>query len=341
MKSLATLSLETPGAQLVLARRSGVWTFAHLGARCGAPEDLAALASARPYAANHCAEGPMETYPAFGSSRGQGHRRLGNTRGALQVRHADGDRSVDWLCTGTGMAGDRHVVLEYSDRAHPSFRAAQHFVAHADCDVFETWVAAAPKYMTEEIRIPLLRGEPGFDLDAGVWQKAARFPLVRKQGGKVTADDSGTRARMFSDGTAFWVGFEVKKDPKKIVCHTGQGVEAFPSGDEMEFLFSSDKDGYYQFAFDTRLNRYDAAVYDKSWNGDWKPMVKLTDDGWIAVVQFPFKTLGFEPIRINRVRFLPFANEWQGSPHANIHHIWGSGSTAAPEGWGELVVDIE
>ena len=208
-------------------------------------------------------------------------------------------------------------------------------------DVFETWVAAAPKYMTEEIRIPLLRGEPGFDLDAGVWQKAARFPLVRKQGGKVTADDSGTRARMFSDGTAFWVGFEVKKDPKKIVCHTGQGVEAFPSGDEMEFLFSSDKDGYYQFAFDTRLNRYDAAVYDKSWNGDWKPMVKLTDDGWIAVVQFPFKTLGFEPIRINRVRFLPFANEWQGSPHANIHHIWGSGSTAAPEGWGELVVDIE
>lgn len=88
MKSPATLSLETPGAQLVLALRSGVWTFARLGARCGAAEDIAALASARPYAANHCAEGPMETYPAFGSSRGQGHRRLGNTRGANDGRLA-------------------------------------------------------------------------------------------------------------------------------------------------------------------------------------------------------------------------------------------------------------
>ena len=144
MKSPATLSLETPGAQLVLARHSGVWTFAHLGARCGAVGDLAALAAARPYAANHCAEGPMETYPAFGSSRGQGHRRLGNTRGALQVRHADGDVSVDWRCVETRdvpePSGARHVALVLADRRHPSFRAVQHFLAWNDCDVFETWV---------------------------------------------------------------------------------------------------------------------------------------------------------------------------------------------------------
>ena len=124
----------------MLARRGDLWTFAHIGARGGPPEDIAALADARPVGGNHLARGTMETYPAFGSSRGQPGCERGNVRGALQVRHADGDRSVDWLCTGTDMAGARHAVLEYSDRAHPSFRAAQHFVAHADCDVFETWV---------------------------------------------------------------------------------------------------------------------------------------------------------------------------------------------------------
>lgn len=209
--------------------------------------------------------------------------------------------------------------------------------------VFETWVGAAPKYMTEERRVPLVaqKAFPGFDLDVGPWARAAVLPLVSAQSGKTTDDDSGARVKIYSDGEAFWVGFEAKKDPKTLVCNTGRGDEAFPAGDEMEFLFSSEKAGYYQFALDTRLNRYDAAVYDKSWNGAWEPQVKVTDDGWISVVRFPFKTLGFEPIRINRIRFLPLCCDWQGAPWTNVYRTWGGGSTAAPESWGELVVDIE
>ena len=144
MKHRGTLSLETPNAQLVLALRGGVWTFAHVGARGGDAGQIAALAAARPWGCNHCAKGAAETYPAFGSSRGGIGNEQANARGALQVRHADGDVSVDWRCVGTReipeAAGARHIALELTDRAHPSFRAVQHFLAWNDCDVFETWV---------------------------------------------------------------------------------------------------------------------------------------------------------------------------------------------------------
>ena len=135
-----TISLETPGARLVLARRGAVWTFAHLGARGGAAEEVTALAAARPWGCNHCARGTAETYPAFGSSRGGPGCEQGDARGALQVRHADGDCSTDWMCVGVRAEGVRRATVEYADNAHPSFRAVQHFVAHRDCDVFETWV---------------------------------------------------------------------------------------------------------------------------------------------------------------------------------------------------------
>ena len=171
-----TIVLETPSSRLVLARSGALWTLAHLGARGGEAEEVAALAAARPWGCNHLAPPTHETYPAFGSTRAQPGFALADARGALQVRHADGDCSVDWECKenvanvemlpissananaanwqleiGTGNTGNignidnippgpRHVAIVYADKAHPSFTATQHFVAHGDCDVFETWV---------------------------------------------------------------------------------------------------------------------------------------------------------------------------------------------------------
>ena len=146
---------------------------------------------------------------------------------------------------------------------------------------------------------------------------------------------------MFSDGHAFWVGAHAKKDPASLVSLTKPGNEPFPQGDEMEFLFSSEKDGYYQFAFDVKLNRYEAKVYDRSWNGDWTPQVKVVADGWVSIVRFPFETLGFEPIRNNRVRFFPLVSNYFGGRGKNVNVGWGGGSTASPASWGELTVDIE
>ncbi|MBQ7667332.1 MAG: hypothetical protein IJS46_04980, partial [Kiritimatiellae bacterium] len=80
-KNPETVSLETANAQLVLARRGDVWTWAHLGASGCDPADCAALAALRPPRHHHCPTGSMETYPAFGSERGQCAAALGNARG--------------------------------------------------------------------------------------------------------------------------------------------------------------------------------------------------------------------------------------------------------------------
>lgn len=137
--SSKTISLETPASQLVLAKHDGLWRFVHLGAKCANPADCLPLALAR-VCTDDTGPASLETYPAFGSSRGN----IGNKRGGLQVQHVDGDVSIEWKCTGIreipeGKAS-RHVVIELADKLHGSFRVAQHFRAWADCDVFETWI---------------------------------------------------------------------------------------------------------------------------------------------------------------------------------------------------------
>ena len=145
------ISLETPGTQLVLARRGDIWTFAHLGAKC-APADAAALAAKRPFRDDALGACTMETYPAFGCDRDSKTHEWCEKRGALQVRHSDGDESVRWRCVSArdlpAPNGARHIAIELADQKHDSFRAVQHFIAWGDCDVVETWV---------EIR----NGEPG------------------------------------------------------------------------------------------------------------------------------------------------------------------------------------
>lgn len=136
-----TIALETPNTQLVLAKRGDVWTYAHLGAKGGKPEDYAMLAAKRPVNDDQ-GNVTMETYSAFGSDRPRfvPGLSIGHKYGALQVKHVDGDVSVQWKCIGTKLLEDGHLLIELADKKHKGFCARQHFVALKDCDVYETWV---------------------------------------------------------------------------------------------------------------------------------------------------------------------------------------------------------
>lgn len=136
-----SFSLETPNTQIVFARRGDVWTFAHIGEKGGTPGEYATLAAMRPVNDDQGSVS-METYPAFGSDRcrDNGAKSVGHKFGALQVRHCDGDESVQWKCVRASLVGGSHAVFELADKKHSGFRAIQHFSASPDCDVFETWV---------------------------------------------------------------------------------------------------------------------------------------------------------------------------------------------------------
>ena len=52
------------------------------------------------------------------------------------------------------------------------------------------------------------------------------------------------------------------------------------------------------------------------WQGIWDAVSSINEDGWVAEIEIPFKTLSFDPANdtwgINFMRWTPRKNEWIG-----------------------------
>ena len=207
--------------------------------------------------------------------------------------------------------------------------------------ILEDWIREAPNFMVGELVVPLLaQGNPGFDFEKGAWAKAARMPAFKAIRGKKFTDKSGTGAKIYSDGRAFWIGFDVRtrSAPRAFPPKVKGG---FPRGDKIELSFSSKTDGYFQFAFDCDGNRYDAKVLDASWECKWDVFIEKGDRGWKAVVRMPFDSIGFAPHVDPRVRFLPMVTVEDYGETGRQLLSWQGGVPHTPVTWGELSVNIE
>ena len=246
-----------------------------------------------------------------------------------------------------------HYIVErgIADKCRAALAAA---AAKADCTerrewiadmrrILEDWIREAPNFTTGELEVPRIAAEdPGFDFDdGGAWTKAARLPAFRQLRGKKGEDRSGSCTRIFSDGRAFLVGFDVRtKAAPRALTAVGRGN--FPRGDKIELSFSSERDGYYQFAFDCDGNRYEAKGLDATWDCEWDVRIEKGAFGWKAVVRIPFDSIGFAPHINPRVRFLPMVTiEGCGESGGRQLLSWQSGVSHAPVSWGELTVSIE
>ena len=243
-----------------------------------------------------------------------------------------------------------HYIVEkgIADKCRAALAAA---AAKADCRerrewiadmrrILEDWIREAPNFMTGEFAVPrLAQGNPGFDFDKGAWAKAARMPAFKAMGGKKFTDKSGTCTKIYSDGRAFWIGFDVRtKSAPRAFPPGAKG--GFPRGDKIELSFSSKTDGYYQFAFDCDGNRYDAKVLDASWDCKWDVSIEKGDKGWKAVVRMPFDSIGFAPHVDPRIRFLPMITVEDYGETGRQLLSWQGGVPHTPVTWGELSVSI-
>ena len=208
--------------------------------------------------------------------------------------------------------------------------------------VLEDWIGAAPKYMKDELRVPLVEvdGEPGLDFDRGPWAKAARLQPFRTMRGKAAVDSSGSSVMVFSDGRAFRIGFDIRKgSAPRAMAPDRRG--AFPRGDKIEVSFSTGTQGYFQFAADCDGNRYDAKVLDSSWTCGWDLRTEKGATGWKASVRVPFAAIGFAPHVNPRVCFLPMVTYAGVCGGKSSNYSWQGGVPHTPMSWGELVVAIE
>lgn len=206
--------------------------------------------------------------------------------------------------------------------------------------ILDRWLADAPSYLAKPISVPRIDGaEPGFDLDDGVWSRAAELPALTALRKKGDADRCGNRVKVFADDRSLVVGMDARTPGGRLYNRTPIPPRNFPIGERGEVSVSSPTDGYFHFCFDPDGNRYDAKGRDCGWRGDWSVRTQRCETGWKAVVRIPFETIGFNPHLRPDMRFLPLLAIY-GDEKANCRHLsWNGGVPHEVPTWGILNIE--
>ena len=211
-------------------------------------------------------------------------------------------------------------------------------------DTFKFHLAAAKAESTTELNVPKLKctDYPGFDLESGIWSKAAVFPALKRLNNRTADSTFPMTLKVFHDGRNLYLGTFVKKDPKTLNARLFKVKDAsFPSGDHAEFFFVNRKDKYYyHLAWDYLGSLYDAKLTDSKWNGPWEVRVQTGPDGWRSVAKIPLETLGMTLLESNKLSSLLMitAANPQGRNEAST---WGGGKVHSPDSFGELIFALE
>ena len=223
------------------------------------------------------------------------------------------------------------------DVKHP---ASKQLIEKA-AETFRFYLNAAKVQDTTELKVPLLKTEtfPGFDLQEGVWAKAAVFPVFRQLYGKNPSTLPMT-LKVFHDGRNLYLGTDMRGTMLKCRPFDVRDA-AFPSGAHAEFFFVNRKDNcYYHLAWDCEGSVYDALATGKTWNGKWEVRTEKVKDGWRSVMKIPFEEMGFV-LQVNNKLSAMLMMTHVTEEGRERNSIWGGGQVHSPDSFGELILDLE
>ena len=184
--------------------------------------------------------------------------------------------------------------------------------------------AGARVKTTEVVRVdtaPVLDGR----LDDDVWSQAFVIDDLHQINPTEYAEPTvATRIYLVYTEDAFYVGAELLDDNaaditarvlrqgESIFADDLFGVILDPFNDRRSgFRFSVNPNGVRQ-----ELLYQNTSQQNDDWQGIWHAAASQNEDGWIAEIEIPFKTLSFDPANdswgINFMRWLPRQNEWIG-----------------------------
>lgn len=194
--------------------------------------------------------------------------------------------------------------------------------------VFEAWLSEAKGRGTGAFEVP-------FNVDGkGKW---AKFPTLIPVRGRRGKDDSGSFFRICSDGKAFKIEVMVcKQDVPVTDCQPDK--DGFLCGDKAELFFGTTDGPSYQFVFDSAGRTFEAKGPDASWAGNWKVSAERTADGWRAIAEIPFASIGFAPNVNPRIRFLPVLSMKTKYAEGVRNFSWKAAMPHKVSDWGELNV---
>ena len=167
----------------------------------------------------------------------------------------------------------------------------------ADRSVVDTPVARARR-TTEKIRID---GR----LDEAPWQTADEIGSLRQREPLENADASEpTSVRVLFDNNALYIGVVSRDRSTNAIVSTQLTRDANLDVDDRITIvldpFFDHRNGFF-FQVNPAGARADGQVSNNSerlnpdWDGIWNAAARISDEGWIAEIEIPFKTLRFKP----------------------------------------------
>lgn len=147
---------------------------------------------------------------------------------------------------------------------------------------------------------PVLDGR----LNEAAWQRGGLVTGLRQyrpRAGKPMSEK--TEIRILYDLDYLYLGIRCyDSEPGRIVSRGMERDGAVLSSDHVYFFFDTfhDRRNGYAFAVSPDEGRWDALVsnvfdVNKNWDGLWDVRCSIDQQGWVAEIRIPFKTLGFRP----------------------------------------------
>jgi hypothetical protein len=140
-------------------------------------------------------------------------------------------------------------------------------------------------------------------LDEPAWEEAPRassFTQREPDEGKASTEDTEIRVLYDKDNLYFGV---IAKDsePDRIIVSELKKDFTIDNGDSLQIVLDTFRDqrNAYQFVINPAGAKWDAQManegreVNQSWDGVWYVKSRIADDGWVAEIAIPFKTLKF------------------------------------------------
>jgi Domain of unknown function (DUF5916) len=160
----------------------------------------------------------------------------------------------------------------------------------------------------QEARVAPLRLESGTEvsidgvLDEPFWATATELgPLTATEPVEGVKPARPTDVRLAYDSDSFYVGIVCHDDPEQVRARQMDRDAFVRFDDVVELWIDTFHDHRFAFWFQITAagSRGDALLADsgssfnKSWDGIWYGRARVTDEGWVAELELPFKTLAF------------------------------------------------
>lgn len=146
---------------------------------------------------------------------------------------------------------------------------------------------------------------PDGRLDEAVWERIPVVSGFRQQFPVEGAQPSQpTEIHIAYDSQYLYIGVRLYDDPGGIRAYQKRRNQSLRADDRFMWILDTFNDGRNAYFFeinpaglmgDGLLTIGQGTNLNKAWNGIWDAGVRITDDGWVAEIRIPFRTLDFNP----------------------------------------------